>query len=135
MDEPTAKFREPFRAVSREMREALQASKEAMERGQVIGEAWPTLKEEINTGVLPTFKSWIQQLREVIQPKQLKSLQKHKRQLERLAGRTWWHPSGLRLRLRVTFFGVLMGLVILLLLVFGVAAVVGMVYLVSLILN
>jgi len=135
MNEPNAKFQEPFRAMTREMRQSLDQAKNALEGGAEVAGKWPTLKETIIDVVLPTFKSWVSQIRAVIQPAQLKTLNRRKRALERLVGRTWWHPRGLVLRFRIFAYGLLMGLAILLILLLGVGAVVGVVYLVSLVLN
>lgn len=135
MNEPNAKFQEPFRALRRDIREQLDMAREAGASAEKVAEKWPPLRESILEQVLPTFKHWIARLRKVIQPNQLKALNKHKRALERFAGRTWWHPAGILLRLRIVGYGMLMGIIILILLLLGIGAVVGMVYLVSLILN
>ena len=135
MNEPNAKFQEPFRAMSRGMRDSLETAKSSLETGAGIADKWPSLKETMIKAVLPTFKSWVTQIRAVIQPEQLKSLNRRKRALERMVGRTWWHPRGLLLRLRIFSYGIVMGLLILLILLVSVGAVVGVVYLVSLFLN
>lgn len=135
MNEANAKLQEPFRAITREMHGQLEATRDALEAGTGLAEHWPALREEVTDSVLPTFKSWIKQLRGVIQPRQLKALQKHKRALERLVGKTWWHPRGLYLRLRIMGYGITMGLIIMLLLVLGVGLVFAVVYVVSLIMN
>lgn len=135
MHEPNAKFQEPFRAISRELKEELEMARLARTSSDAVVEKWPDLRERILEDVLPTFKHWVAQLRKVIQPKQLKTLQKKKRALERMSGRTWWHPAGLYLRMRILGYGMLMGMVILLLLLLGIGTVVALVYLVSLVLN
>lgn len=135
MAEVDANVREAFRAVNRDTRATLHLIRESVNQAESTETQWPELKDQITETVMPTFSGWIQQLKDVIQPKQMKTLQKHKRGLERMVGRTWWHPRGLALRLRVMGYGVLMGLAILLLLVLGIGAVVGVVYLVSLFLN
>ena len=135
MHEPNAKFQEPFRAMTREMRQSLETAKTSLEVGAQIAGRWGGLKQTLIKVVLPTFKSWVSQIRAVIQPIQLKTLHRRKRALERLVGRTWWHPRGVALRLRIFTYGIVMALIILLILLVGVGMVVGVVYLVSLILN